>query len=111
MTRAVIIKSDVMGIDPPELGAKLMGSYLRKLCRADPKPSSLVFYGTGVRLAAEGTPVLDALEILHKAGVDLVLCSTCLGFFQLKDKIQIGRMSDMVEIISILTTSDHVVTL
>jgi hypothetical protein len=109
--RAVIIKHEHMGIDPPELGAKMMGSYLRKLCQADPKPSTLVFYGTGVRLATEGTHVLDALEILHKAGVDLVLCSTCLGFFQLKDKIRIGRATDMVEIVSILTKSDHVVTL
>jgi hypothetical protein len=111
VTRAVIIKSEIMGIEPPELGAKMMGSYLRKLCQADPKPSTLVFYGPGVRLATEGTPVLDALEILHKAGVDLVLCSTCLGFYELKDKVQIGRTTDMVEIISILTKSDHVVTL
>jgi hypothetical protein len=111
VTRAVIIKHEHMGIDPPELGAKLIGSYLRKLCQADPKPTSLVFYGTGVRLATEGTFVLDALEILQKAGVDLVLCSTCLGFFQLKDKVQIGRTTNMVEIISILNKSDHVVTL
>lgn len=111
MTRAVIVKSEVMGIDPPELGAKLIGSYLRKLCQADPKPSTMIFYGTGVRLATEGTPVLDALEILHKSGVDLVLCSTCLGYFQLKSKVQIGRMTDMVEIISIMAKTDHVVTL
>jgi intracellular sulfur oxidation DsrE/DsrF family protein len=111
VTRAVIIKSEIMGIEPPELGAKMVGSYLRKLCRADPKPTTLVFYGTGVKLLTEGSPVLDALEILHRGGVDLVICSTCLGFYQLKDKVQLGRPTDMVEIISILTKSDHVVTL
>jgi intracellular sulfur oxidation DsrE/DsrF family protein len=111
VTRTVIIKSDVMGIDPPELGATMIGSYLRKLCVADPKPSSLVFYGTGVKLVVEGSVVLDALEILGHAGVDLVVCGTCVGFFQLKDKLRLGRISNMPEIISLLTNSDHVVTL
>lgn len=111
MTRAVIIKSEVMGVDPPELGAKLVGSYLRKLCRADPKPSSLVFYGTGVKLLAGGSIVLDALEILRDAGVDLVACGTCVGFFGLKGKLKMGRVGNMEEIISLLTKSDHVVTL
>ena len=111
MTRTVIIKSEVMGVDPPELGAKMIGSYLRKLCQADPKPSSLVFYGTGVKLLVDGSTVLDALEILRDAGVDLVACGTCVGFFELKGKLKLGRVSDMPELISLLTKSDHVVTL
>jgi intracellular sulfur oxidation DsrE/DsrF family protein len=111
VTRTVIIKSDVMGVDPPELGSMMLGSYLRKLCVADPKPSSLVFYGTGVKLLAEGSAVLDALEILRDAGVDLVGCGTCVGFFEMKDKLKLGRISNMTEIISLLTNSDHVVTL
>lgn len=111
MTRTVIIKNEVMGIDPPELGATMIGSYLRKLCQADPKPSSLVFYGTGVKLLVEGSAVLDALEILRDAGVDLVVCGTCLGFYELKGKLKLGRVSNMPEIISLLTKSDHVVTL
>ena len=111
MTRTVIIKSEVMGVDPPELGAKMIGSYLRKLCQADPKPSSLLFYGTGVKLLVDGSTVLDALEILRDAGVDLVACGTCVGFFELKGKLKLGRVSDMPELISLLTKSDHVVTL
>ena len=111
MTRAVVIKSESMGVDPPELGDRLMASYLRKVCQADPRPSSIVFYGSGVKLLVEGSPVLDALEILRDAGVDLVACGTCLGFFELKDKLRVGRVSNMDEIISILTKSDHVVTL
>lgn len=111
MTRTVIIKSDVMGIDPPELGSMMVGSYLRKLCVADPKPSTLLFYGTGVNLLAEGSTVLDALEILRSAGVDLVACGTCVGFFEMRDRLKLGRISNMTEIISLLTNSDHVVTL
>ena len=111
MKRTVIIKSDVMGLDPPELGAKMLGSYLRKLCVADPKPSSLVFYGTGVKLLAEGSCVLDALEILRDAGVDLVACGTCVGFFEIRDQLKLGRVSDMAELVSLLSKSDHVVTM
>ena len=111
MKRTVIIKSEVMGVDPPELGAKLIGSYLRKLCQADPKPSSLLFYGTGVMLLTEGSAVLDALTILQDKGVDLIACGTCVGYYEIRDKLVLGRVSDMRELISLLTNSDHVVTL
>lgn len=111
MKRTVIIKSDVMGVDPPELGAKMIGSFLRKLCVADRKPSSLLFYGTGVKLLTEGSSVLDALEILRDSGVDLIACGTCVGYFEIKDKLKLGRVSNMIELISLLSKSDHVVTM
>lgn len=98
-------------VTPEELGAQMMGSFLRKLCQSDEKPNAILFYGTGVWLVAEGSTVLDALEILWKAGVDLIACGTCVGFFEIRDKIKIGRVTDMKEVISIFMTADKVVTL
>jgi hypothetical protein len=54
--------------------------------------------------------VLDALSGLSKAGVDLVACQTCIGFYEIEKKLVIGRISEMQEIISILMKSEKVIT-
>ena len=79
MGKNIIINSELFGKGPEELGAKVMGSFLRKLCNEENKPEKIIFYNTGVKLMGEGSPVLDALELLEKGGVDLVACGTCVS--------------------------------
>ena len=108
---AIILRSETFGDAPEELGRKLMGSFLRKLWSSEEKPDTIVFYGTGVKLLVGGSPVMDALNGLFDAGVDLVACGTCAGYFEIKDAIAVGRVSDMPEIISIVMGSEKVVAM
>jgi len=62
-------------------------------------------------LLASGSSVLDALEGLAAAGVDLVACGTCVGHFQLKDQLATGRVSDMQEIVSQMMAAEKVITI
>jgi len=110
MKKTIIIKSEIFGTGSNELGEKLMSSFLRKLWTLETKPDSMIFYNSGVKLLAEGSPVLDALEALAGAGVDLVACGTCCGYFEIKDKLVAGRISDMQEIASTMMNSDAVIT-
>jgi selenium metabolism protein YedF len=108
--RLVVINSETLGSGSEELGAQLMGSFLRKLCVAPAKPEAILFYNSGVKLLAEGSGVLDALETLAKAGVDLVACGTCCGYYGVADKLAVGRISDMAEIVSRVLETEAVVT-
>lgn len=110
MKTAIIINSDTFGNGDDKLGKQLMGSFLRKLWSADTKPGLLIFYNSGVKLLAEGSEVLDALDGLYESGVELIACGTCITFFELKDKIRIGRVSDMGEISGAILTYDKVIT-
>ena len=100
--KAVLVGSDTMGRGDDGLGATLMGSFLRKLLLTDPLPETIVFYTAGVKLPAEGSAVLDAVQALSSRGVDLVACGTCVGFFGLSDRIVAGRVGNMGEIAEIL---------
>lgn len=111
MEKTVIVNSSEMGTGSEELGGKLIGSFLRKLCRTKGKPDRIVFYNSGVGLLAQGSSVLDALEQLSEAGVDLVACGTCVGYYNLTDKMVLGRISNMQEIVSIVTESETVITI
>lgn len=109
MERVLVIRDQYM-VMPEELGGKMMGSFLRKLCQADAKPDAILFYGTAVRLLAEGSTVLDALEILWTAGVDLIACGTCVGYFEIRDKMKVGRTSDMKEVVATFMDAEKVIT-
>jgi selenium metabolism protein YedF len=110
MYTTIIINSQYLGKGNDDLGKTLMGSFLRKLWASDKKPDKIIFYNESIHLLTEKSAVLDALDGLSKAGVDLLACTTCVKHFQLDNKIVVGRMSDMVEIISLLMKSDRIIT-
>jgi len=111
MKKAVLIRSEIMGDVPKELGSKLMGSFLRKLCNKKEKPFWIIFYGTGVKLLTENSPVQDALEILTASGVELLACGTCVRFYDLEEKITFGRISNMDEISTVIMKADDVISI
>lgn len=111
MKKTIIITNEVMGNGPEELGKTIMGYFLRKLAAEENKPQTIVFYTAGVKLLAKGSPVLDAIDALSKAGIDLIACGTCVNYYKLADKIEPERISDMPTIISTLTKSDSVITI
>ncbi len=53
---------------------------------------------------------LDALHGLHDSGVDLIACGTCIDFYALTDKVDVGRVSGMEEIVDLTQKADSVVT-
>ncbi|HAR95469.1 MAG TPA: sulfurtransferase-like selenium metabolism protein YedF [Deltaproteobacteria bacterium] len=104
---AVLIDGETMGRGSDQLGAVLMRSFLNTLKELDPLPWRLIFVNTGVRLTTEGSEYLSVLSEIADLGVDVVSCGTCLDFFQMKDKLRVGRVSNMYEIVSSLAEASH----
>lgn len=94
----VTVSSDRMGRGDDELGRILMRSFIHTLSEADRTPDTVIFLNTGVRLAVQGSEVLDDLETLCKAGAGILVCGTCLGYFELKDRLAVGTISNMYDI-------------
>jgi intracellular sulfur oxidation DsrE/DsrF family protein len=110
MKTTIILHSESLGRGSEELGIKMTGGFLRKLWASEKKPDTIIFYNSAVHLLTEKSSVLDALTGLSKAGVDLVACQTCIGFYEIEKKLVIGRIVEMQEIVSILMKSDKVIT-
>ncbi len=77
----------------------------------DGRPDVIICYNSGVKVMAKGSSVLDALHGLFGKGVEIIACGTCIDFYELGDKIEVGRRSDMAEIVSIVMNADKVVTI
>ena len=110
MKKVIIINSESLGRGDEGLGQRLMGAFLRKLWAREEKPDAIICYNSGVKLMAKGSTVLDAMDGLSGAGVDILACGTCVERYNLMNDIQIGRVSNMEEIASILMTAESVVT-
>ncbi len=108
---AVLITSNSIGKDAKELGEKLMGSYLYALAEAEELPTHILFLNTGVTLLLEEVPTSQTLKFLQDKGVKLLACGTCVDYFQLKEKINVGEISNMYTIRDIMAQADKVVTL
>jgi selenium metabolism protein YedF len=110
MKTVIVLRGELLGQGDDQLGEQLMGSFLRKLWAARERPETILFYNSAVKLLGPESMVLDALEGLSAAGIDLVACGTCVGFYNLKQKLVVGRVSDMQEIVELLLRAEKVVT-
>ena len=105
----MLIGSDVFGVGDRALGEKLMKSFLKTIGDVEPKPVKMLFVNEGVRLTGEGSEVLDTLESLEKDGVEILSCGTCLEHYNLIEKLRVGLVTNMYDIVDSLATADKVV--
>lgn len=108
----VMIASDILGRgEHEELGRILMRSFFHTLGEVQPSPEVVIFLNSGVKLVAEGSPILEELRHLADAGVQLYACGTCLDYYGLKDRIAVGEISNMYSIAEMLLGAGRVVAL
>ncbi|NOZ24139.1 MAG: sulfurtransferase-like selenium metabolism protein YedF [Planctomycetes bacterium] len=109
--RVVLITSARIGDDNDALGRELMSTFLDVLTQATRVPDRMVFINAGVTLTTEGSPVLDALQQLETVGVKIASCGRCLEYLHLKEKLKVGQVTNMYEIIENLTSARSVIKL
>ena len=103
---AVLIKTQFLGEGSDELGAALMKSFLYTLIESASQISHLIFMNGGVYLCAEGSAALEYLRDLESQGVQILCCGTCLDYYSLKEKLQVGEVTNMYNAAEILLNAD-----
>ena len=94
----VVISSDKMGVGDDELGKSLLKNFIYSLTQEDVLPSTILFYNSGVRMVCEGSPSLDDLKQLQRAGVEIQACGICLNYYGLTEKLAVGEVTNMYAI-------------
>jgi selenium metabolism protein YedF len=107
----LVVSSDVMGRGEAQLGNILIRGFFHTLGEVEPLPQTIIFFNTGVRLACEGSPVLDDLCALEAGGIEILVCGTCLNYFELNDRLAVGTVSNMYDIAETMLGAGKVVNL
>ena len=105
----LLIASDSIGRGSEELGRNLMTAFVQVLHEITPQPDAIIFMNSGVKLVAEGSKVLEDLRAIEKQGVELLACGACLGYYDLKEKIAVGQISNMYDIASKLFNAGRII--
>jgi intracellular sulfur oxidation DsrE/DsrF family protein len=107
----ILITREGMGSAEAALQHRLLDTYLRLLMENGSLPNSICFYTEGVKLVVEGSPLLERLSQIEQEGVHLIVCSTCLDFFKISDRVRVGIAGSMADILEAQVKADKVISL
>lgn len=107
----ILISKDCFGEGAKELGEVLMKGYLYTLTEVEPRPKTIIFLNSGVKLAVEGSGSLGNIKKMEASGVEIISCGACLDYYQVKDKLKVGIIGNMYEIAEKLSSSEKTITL
>ena len=105
----VVIDSDKMGDGDEEFSKTLLKGFIYALSSQDIPPAKILFYNTGVRLTTEGSASIEDLKVLEKAGAKIYSCGACLNNSGLTEKLSVGEVTNMYDIVSYLMEADLVI--
>ncbi|HHY40664.1 MAG TPA: sulfurtransferase-like selenium metabolism protein YedF [Syntrophaceticus sp.] len=106
----ILITSNLFGQGEEELGKTLMKSFLYALTQME-NIKQMIFMSSGVFLTTEGSEVLELLKTMEESGVEVLSCGTCLDYYGLKDKLAVGKVTNMYAAVEAITTAARSITL
>ncbi len=105
----LFIPSDTLGEGDPELGSRLMLNFIKTLDEFGPDLWRIVFVNSGVKLAIQDAETLAPLKALEERGVSILVCGTCLEFFNLMDEKAAGETTNMLDIVTSMHLASRVI--
>lgn len=106
---SVVFDDIIMGGGSEILGAALMQSFTYALSEQDLKPERIICFNAGVKIACKDSDSLEDLKALEKSGTEILVCGACLDFYDLKDQIAVGEISNMYSIVEAMRDSNRIV--
>ncbi len=105
----VVLSANVMGTGDPKLGTSLMKAFVFALTKQDQLPDTILCYNTGAYLTCEGADTLEDLKLLESEGVTILTCGTCLDFYGLKEKLAVGGVTNMYDIVERMESAAQII--
>ena len=105
----VVLSANVMGTGDSKLGSSLMKAFVFALTKQDQLPDTILCYNTGAYLTCEGADTLEDLKLLEGEGVTILTCGTCLDFYGLKEKLAVGSVTNMYDIVERMESAAAIV--
>ena len=98
-----------MGSGNDELGKVLIKGFIFAVTQLDELPEQMLFYNGGAVLTCEGADTLEDLKNLEAQGVEILTCGTCLDYYGLKEKLQVGSVTNMYAIVEAMNRADKII--
>jgi selenium metabolism protein YedF len=107
----VFITRDVIGQGDDVLGSRLMGNFLATLPELGDALWRIILVNGAVKLATSSNPAMESLKKLEDSGVSILVCGTCLEFFNLMGEKALGEVTNMLDVVTSQQVADKVITI
>lgn len=104
-----VLSGNVMGIGDEKLGKALMKAFVFALTKQDVLPETVLCYNSGAYLTCEGSDFLEDFKALEAEGVNIMTCGTCLDFYRMKEKLAVGTVTNMYDIVETMENAESVI--
>jgi len=108
---ALLVTRNGLGEAPAELQQILVKNYFSLLVNEEETPDFICFYGDGVKLTCIGSNIIGELKTLESHGTKLIICKTCLNYFNIAEQVAIGLVGTMHDILDIQLRAGKVINL
>ena len=105
----VVLSGNVMCNGDAKLGTSLMKAFIFALTKQDQLPDTILCYNSGAYLTCEGADTLEDLKLLESEGVTILTCGTCLDFYGLKEKLAVGGVTNMYDIVERMESAAQII--
>ena len=105
----VVLSGNTMGSGDERLGKALMKAFVFALTKQDVLPETILCYNTGAYLTTDGADTPEDLKLLESEGVTILTCGTCLDFYGLKEKLAVGGVTNMYDIVERMESAQTIV--
>ena len=105
----VVLSANTMGTGDPKLGTSLMKAFVFALTKQDQLPDTILCYNTGAYLTCQDADTLEDLKLLESEGVTVLTCGTCLDFYGLKEKLAVGGVTNMYDIVERMENAAQII--
>jgi selenium metabolism protein YedF len=108
--KVILLASDQMGKGDTELGQGILETFFTILKQKEELPIAIFCMNRGVFTLTESSLVSLQLKELEEKGIDVLACKTCVDFYELNEKLVVGKISGMANFIE-LASKYEVITL
>ena len=104
----LVLASDEMGQGDAVLGRLLMKGFVYAVTQQDKLPETVLLFNGGAKLSCQGSDSLEDLKELEAQGVEILTCGTCLNHYGIAEKLLVGNVTNMYEIVEIMEHAESV---
>ncbi|MFC1929320.1 hypothetical protein ACFLW6_00390 [Chloroflexota bacterium] len=104
--KVLLLNSEGCGTTDSDLGFQILVALFETLPQREDRPAAIIFWNTAVNLLVNDSPLLPHLRSLEAKGVELLAGKLCVSELELTNKIAVGRIVSLGDILDIILYND-----
>ena len=102
------LNSNIMGQGNPELGKNLLINFIEKVYNSI-EIDIILCVNSGAFLTTNTQKTIEIFKRFEQKGTVISTCETCLDFYSIREKLQVGNVGSMELLTDIMYQADKVI--